>query len=128
MKQVMVMNGILIFFIFIALGCVGYALFRYARRPVEEGGTDFRLREENGQVRIEYRGVPFTGDVAVGLAGDGPEKKFAVRTIRLKLEAPLTSVTGWTKSDWYEIERRLYERYPEAEIIWSKPVAALFDE
>lgn len=117
------MDAILILFILAALGCIAYSLSLYRKTQSyqyrqAQSHHQLYLYETNQTIFVTARGSSFIGDCL----WIGEEDHYFVKTIHLRLENDLFDYRQWNKNDFYQIEKKLYEKYPYAEIIWEAPM------
>lgn len=106
-----------------------YRLIRYVLDPkrkfdsaVEDGSYYFfdDVRNVRKNFFITLRGVVFEGEKYLGTT----ENAFEVVSIFVWAENP-DELQGFTKEDFYFLEKEIHMNYPEATINWKNPVEQL---
>ncbi len=120
------MNALLILFILAALGCVGYSILRYRKTPFFQyryalSHQDLYIYEKGQMIFVTSHGASFTGECL----WRGEEGRYVVEAIQLRLDNSTLDYREWSRNDFYEIEKKLYEKYPLAEINWDPPMREL---
>ena len=75
-----------------------------------------------------YKNVSFNGDCEYGSDGDGLNRRFVVKSVRIHLKEHPSKLNGWSKNDLYSIEENLYANFPESEIVWDEPMSTIIGE
>ncbi|GGE51855.1 hypothetical protein GCM10011391_33320 [Pullulanibacillus camelliae] len=125
------MNVLLYIFIGAGFGCIVYAAARFYKKqaaPALDEKEQVTIEEQAGHLTIRYRKADFTGQCIYDVIGEDVDKTIAVHTITLELRSTVASLAHWRREDLYEIERHLYMRYPEAEIVWQSPMRLLLQD
>jgi hypothetical protein len=117
------------FILFCSILIIGFLILKYIFNPkrkleVAHQNKHFFLLDEYKNVRknllVTQKGVLFEGEKYLGTADN------AFRVIHIKLWPHKNSeLHGLDVNDFFEIEKKLFERYPYATIEWSSPVKEL---
>lgn len=70
------------------------------------------------EVNITNKGLSFIGTLEIG----NDEMAFKVTKIFIQLKEPHQALQGWSRDDFYKMEREIYIQYPDADIGWEEPI------
>jgi hypothetical protein len=123
------MDIFLSFIIILAMGCIVYSIhvFRHQSR-IKIYSDGWTFQKEAGHLYFTYKNAAFTGECEFGGDGDGLDRRFVVKTIRIRLKGHPSELAGWAKSDLYAIEQHLLAEFPESYIRWEEPMLTLISE
>lgn len=114
---------LLLFLVVVVLVYSGWKYVTDPKRKLEaaQKRKQFHILDDPHDARknlfIVYKGVRFEGEKYIGATED----EFVVTSIIMRIVSP-NELFGLTREDFYEIERKIYSRYPESEITWQNPV------
>lgn len=122
--------GILLWlFLFIAIAIIFYSIGIYKKTPTHrfnQAQKDMNLCmiEKGTVIKLTYKGVSFEGLLSVGT----DETSIKVEKVAVSLTDPFERLKGWSRDDFYMIEREIYTQYPYAEIQWKQPISQFLDQ
>lgn len=114
----------------IAIGFLLYGIIKHYRNPyrklqVAKRNNQFYFVDDHNNIKknfqFVYEGCLFEGEKYMGSAN----QQFVVATIHIIVHDP-DELTGITKSDLLELEEKIIDRYPHAQIHWKHPINQLF--
>jgi cbb3-type cytochrome oxidase subunit 3 len=119
--MVWLLRLVLLFFILFII----YLAIRFLFRPNRKIESARRHKQflllDNEEVvknfQLTYNGAMFTGEKYLGTT------KKAIDVVSISLwPQDSTSLKGMAREDFYFIEKKILEKYPDAEISWKSPI------
>ncbi|MFL6559814.1 MAG: sigma-w pathway protein ysdB [Bacillus sp. (in: firmicutes)] len=127
LAMVWLLRFVLLFIIIFLLSYVVKSLFTSKRKLETARKHKQFLLIDNEDVRknflLTYKGAVFTGEKYMGPA----DNTFDVVTIFIWPENAV-SLKGLVKDDFFYINKKILECYPNAEIFWKSPVKEFLQE
>ncbi|MFF2450460.1 sigma-w pathway protein ysdB [Neobacillus sp. NPDC058068] len=119
--MIWLLRFVLLFFIFFLFYAVVKILFTSSRKLESARKHNRFLLIDNDDVRknfmLTYKGAVFAGEKYMGTA----DNTFDVVSISIWPESTI-SLKGLVKDDFFYIDKKILENYPNAEINWKSPV------
>ncbi|WHY84948.1 sigma-w pathway protein ysdB [Neobacillus novalis] len=119
--MIWLLRFVLLFFIFFLFYAVVKILFTSSRKLESARKHNRFLLIDNDDVRknfmLTYKGAVFAGEKYIG----STDNTFDVISISIWPENSAT-LKGMVKDDFFYIDKKILENYPNAEINWKSPV------